>query len=105
MSSKARWLVAAAVVAGVVVAARYYGRQENESLGTIERSGPTGEVRRDGAPITEPVEPPATEALTDQDRKLKLRSKRQPGSSSKPWRNRYARSRFRSSEESQGWKR
>jgi hypothetical protein len=68
MSSKARWLVAVAVVAGVVVAASYYGRQENERLATIERSGPTGEVRRDGAPITEPVEPPATEALlTDQD--------------------------------------
>jgi len=65
MSGKARWLVAAAVVAGVVFAAGYYGRRENESLGTIERSRPTGEVRRDGAPLTEPVEQPATEA-TDQ---------------------------------------
>lgn len=65
MSSKARWLVAVAVVAGVVVAAGYYVRQENESLGTIERSHPTAE----GAPLTEPVERQATAALsTDQDR-------------------------------------
>ena len=68
MSSKARWLLAVAVVAGVVVAAGYYGRRENESLGTIERSGPTGEIRRDGAPITEPAAPAATEELsTDHD--------------------------------------
>ncbi len=60
MSSKARWLFAVAVVAGVVVAAGYYGQRENESLGTIQRSDPTGEVRRDGAPLTEPVEQPAT---------------------------------------------
>jgi hypothetical protein len=69
MSSKAWWLIAAAVVAGIVFAARYYGRQESESLSTIERSGPTAEARRDGAPSTERVEPPATESvLTDQDR-------------------------------------
>jgi hypothetical protein len=59
MSTRGRLLLAVALAAGLVFAAAYYASQE---FG-IGRSGSTRETRRDGTPITEPVDQPATEAL------------------------------------------